>query len=110
MKGQAILFAIFLMTVVFLGGFIFSQIFLRTIKVSDTLINSIVAFHAAESGLEHALYNERKIPPQAQPSGCVSVGAACYQVLRGESPTYIILYAIGNYRDASRSVSSFFEK
>ena len=122
-KGVILLMVVFIMSIFLSAGMALSLIFLRSLKSSQNLAESIIAFHAADSGLEHIIYLVRKngegaaIPPgnvicDGDSTG-FSVGAACY-VLTKKVDGVIFTYAFGKFPIASsrvsRSLGALFEK
>lgn len=113
-KGVILLMVVFIMSIFLSAGMALSLIFLRSLKSSQNLAESTIAFHAADSGLEHIVYLVRKngegvaIPPgnvvcDGDPNG-FSVLGACY-VLAKKVDGVIFVYAFGKFPTASSRVS-----
>ena len=69
------------------------------IKVIHTLGHSVIAFYAADSGIEHCLYNLRKEGGTGEVSG--NFNGINYSVSLGDSNTYI---SIGSYKGTKRAI------
>lgn len=122
-RGVILLMVVFIMSIFLSAGMALSLIFLRSLKSSQNLAESDIAFHAADSGLEHIVYLVRKngegvvIPPgDVACDGDLqgfSVGAACY-VLTKKVDGVIFTYAFGKFpivsSRVSRSIGAIFEK
>lgn len=122
-SGVILLMVVFIMSIFLSAGMALSLIFLRSLKSSQNLAESVIAFHAADSGLEHIVYLVRTegegvaIPPgNVTCDGDVngfSVGSACY-VLTKKVNAVIFVYAFGKFPSAasrvSRSLGALFEK
>jgi len=118
-RGVSLYFALLIMTILLAIGFGLSTIILSQMKMIRGMGDSVVALHAADTGIEEALYTlyKEKAPncsASALPFNCSgSVGQASYsvQAIAAGSPgcpqppiEYYCLKSIGNYKGTKRAI------
>ena len=59
-SGVILILSIFVLSVAFVISLSFAAVFLKELQLSRAIVNSTVAFYAADAGIEHALYTDRK--------------------------------------------------
>ena len=112
------------MSIFLSAGTVLSIVFLRSLKSSQNLADSLIAFHAADSGLEHLIYLVRtqgedvvlpggEVVCDGDPNGFPVGNASCY-VLSKKISGSIFVYAFGKVpvtvAKVSRSLGAAFTK
>ena len=100
-KGVSLFLAIVIMSIlsaVVLGLITLS---ISEIKMVKGLENSVISFYAANTGIEHSLYNIRKEGGMGEVSD--SLGEANYNVSVGANGTTTVK-STGTYRDTKRVI------
>jgi hypothetical protein len=85
-KGVSLYLALIIMFILIAIGLGVSLIIVSQMKMMKGMGDSVVAFYAADTGIEHSLYNSRIEVGNGQVSG--SVGDANYQVTSPSADTY----------------------
>ena len=98
-QGVSIYLALVIMFILLAIGLGVSLIIVSQMKMIRGMGNSVVAFYAADTGIEHALYNYRIQGGDGQVSG--SVGGADYQVT---SPTAGTYQSKGSFAKVKRAI------
>ena len=98
-KGVSIYLALMIMFILLAIGLGVSLIIVSQMKMMKGIGDSVVAFYAADTGIEHSLYNYRRQGGDGNVSG--SVGGADYQVT---SPTAGTYKSKGSFAKAKRAI------
>jgi Tfp pilus assembly protein PilX len=107
-KGVSLLITLLIMAAILAIALGVSRLSLGEIKISRNTPNSLIAYYAAESGIERALYEDR-VNGQASTdypfSGCIETDICYSGDASGVSPNRTII-SNGLYQDTARSVES----
>jgi len=98
-KGVSLYLALMIMFILLAIGLGVSLIIVSQMKMIRGMGDSVIAFYAADTGIEHSLYNYRKQGGNGQVSG--SVGSADYQVI---SPTAGTFKSKGSFAKVKRAI------
>lgn len=86
-----------------------SRLAVGQLKMSRDVSKSVIAFFAADSGIERALYEERIGDEARDISGCVDIeGKICYNVQVSGSSSNRTISANGSYEDIMRAIEITF--
>ena len=115
-KGISVLYAVFIMSILMAISFGISAILISQIKMLGEIGHSVVAFYAADSGIEkamYALYSQGVSPSFINYLG--NVGEASYSVSGFEPGTsncpnppnqYYCIKSIGDYQKTKRAIEA----
>jgi hypothetical protein len=114
-KGISVLYAVFIMSILMAISFGISAILISQIKMLGEIGHSVVAFYAADSGIEramYALYSQGVSPSFINYLG--NVGGASYSVSGFEPGTpncpppnqYYCIKSIGEYQKTKRAIEA----
>ena len=120
-RGVSLYFALLIMTILLAIGFGLSTIIVSQMKMIKGMGDSVVALHAADTGIEralYALYKENVSPGDTNYSDCLDLNQdGCdaqdptYQV-NGLAPgsncpaTYYCLKSNGTYKETKRAIEA----
>ena len=104
-KGISLLLSLLIITVISAIAFAVSRLSIGQIKLSRDISKSIIAYFAADSGIERALYDERQEGGARDFNSCIDIqGKICYAVeVKGNSPNRTIS-SNGSYEDIMRAI------
>jgi len=105
-KGVSILLAILIMSVILSIGLGISTILVQQTKMMGTIGNSVIAFFAADSGIEQVLILNplQDIPETSMPNGATyQVDVEEAGVLGCNAPNYCIK-STGTYKNIKRAI------
>lgn len=108
-KGVSLLLGLLIITAISAIAFGLSRLALGQLKLSRDISKSVIAFFAADSGVERALYEERIEGEARNVTGCIDVqGEICYNIqVSGSSPNKTIS-SNGSYDDILRAIEITF--
>jgi len=109
------LLTLLILTTVLVIAFSVTTIMIGELKISRETYSSLRAYSAAETGIERALYDERRgegasdigNPPDCSPGtpGVVCIDTDnCYSVDFESSPSSVVIISYGCYRGARRAI------
>jgi len=110
-KGISLLLTVLIVSVLLAIGLGLSAIFLREIKIIREMGNSVVAFYAADSGIEEILMN-REIPVSScvENNPCPLDNGAKYflEITDNTDPNcdadYYCIKSVGSYQGTKRAI------
>ncbi len=102
-KGVAVLFVVLIMSILLAIGFGISGILVQQIKMMRDVGHSVVAFSAADSGIEKSLYNIRKEGGTGNVSESWGPNYG-YQVIVTPCDSKICVKSIGTYQKTKRAI------
>ena len=114
-KGISVLYAVFIMSILMAISFGISAILISQIKMLGEIGHSVVAFYAADSGIEKAMYALYSQGVSLPFSYSGTVGGASYSVsgfgsgtLDCPTPTnqYYCIKSIGEYQKTKRAIEA----
>ncbi|MBM3283919.1 hypothetical protein FJY90_06805 [Candidatus Gottesmanbacteria bacterium] len=79
-KGVALFLAVLIMSVILAIGLGISGILIQQIKISENIGDSVVAFYAADAGIEQQIYDLYKEETHSSSYNAVLVNNASYEV------------------------------
>ena len=108
-KGISLIFSIFILTFILgiaLGG---ASILVRQIQITRNIGYSVIAFHAADSGIEAVLMDRESPPSSCTVTPCPLGNGADYYIeitpAGGGCPAdNYCIKSIGSYKDTSRAI------
>ena len=105
-KGASLLLTFLIMAALLSIAIGVSRLSLGEIKLGRNIPNSLVAYYAAESGIEQALYRDRAQGQQTNFTDCLDApqNEICYEVtveLNGEIRT---IKSNGSYKNTRRTI------
>ena len=99
-KGIALVLTMIILSVVLGMALITSLVFSKQIKTSSSISDSIIAYYAAETGIEWSLwyYKTNKVLPEDQDN--ILIGQASYSIkIQNNTIT-----SIGTYKNTKRAI------
>lgn len=117
-KGSVVIYTIFIMIAVMVISLSLMRVLLPKLKLTGESISSVIAFYAADSGMEWCLFSNRDDPAQSpivpeQPLTLNYITGITIQYYSGNNPTTcpsgaaIDFRIVGTYRGISRSLEVF---
>jgi len=106
-KGVSVLYVIFVVSILFAISFGISGILIPQVKMLSEIGNSVVAFYAADSGIEKVLIDRQN--PQSYYEGTVDGSSYQVYVTAGGvgacgSEFYYCIKSIGTYQNTKRAI------
>lgn len=102
--GVSLFFVILIMSVLSAALLSLVNLSLSQIKIVSRAEDSVMAFFAADSGIEEALYRIRKQENQEDFSG--TIDGATYEVLINTQGQNTTITAIGEFQNTKRAIES----
>lgn len=102
-EGVAILFSLFLLSIILAATLTLSSIFTPKIRLSFDIKNSPSALFAADTGIEWCLYVKRKNPAAPKP---ILANGATFDVTPTDCTSPV--RAVGTFRGVSRALEATF--
>jgi len=101
-KGVSLYLSLIIMFILSAVALGLINISISGIKIAQGLENSVMAFYAANTGIEHSLYNIRKEGEEGTLSGTLE--ATSYDVIRSDDGGVTTIKSIGIYRNTKRAI------
>jgi len=101
-KGVSLFLAIMIMSVLSAVALALIGISISGIKIAKGLEDSVMAFYAANTGIERALYNIRKDGILDNFSGTLE--ETSYEVTIDSDGTSATITSVGSYRETKRAI------
>jgi len=112
-KGVSLIITFFIMIIILVVVLSISALLYSEVKVIRNIGNSVVAFYAADSGVEKVLYYDRQVIPSGATIGlcsistnCLTSGSGDHSIYCNNSPSTIYSDTSNTLYDSSREDSS----
>jgi len=102
-RGISLYITLLIMTLLLTMGLGLSAILLDQIKITRGMSNSVIAFYAADTGVEEALYNIRKKAETVDFSGSWDVDYG-YDVTINPCDGKICIISLGTLKETKRAI------
>ena len=111
-KGAAILLTILILAAILAIAFGVSNLMLGEIKISQEVPKSLMAYCAAEAGIERALYDDRKGAGASDIPECSVAldNESSYGIDIHETANLVEITSWGCYKDAKRAIKVSWSK
>ena len=103
-KGISIYLALMIMSILSAVVLGLISMSISGIKIAKGLENSVISFYAANTGIEHSLYNIRKEGELGIVSDTLLDGETDYDVSVIVDGKEVTIKSIGTYRDTKRAI------
>jgi len=109
-KGAALYLSLMIMTVLLAIALGLGAIFISQVKVMRGLGNSVIAFHAANTGIERVLAGDRRNPQPVSGSFLLNDNKASYEVTviaggtKGCPAPHFCIRSTGTYQETRRAI------
>ena len=103
-KGISIYLALMIMSILSAVVLGLISMSISGIKIAKGLENSVISFYAANTGIEHSLYNIRKQGETGIVSDVLLDGEAGYNVSKSVDGGETTIKSIGTYRNTKRAI------
>ncbi|OHB19247.1 MAG: hypothetical protein A2666_00105 [Parcubacteria group bacterium RIFCSPHIGHO2_01_FULL_47_10b] len=108
-SGVILILSLFVLSIALVISLSFAAVFLKELKLSRAIVQSTVAFYAADAGVEYALSIDRKTPggltEGAYPGASLTNTASYQYTVSGTSPGRVIK-SIGSFGTVQRSLEA----
>ncbi|MBD3282226.1 MAG: hypothetical protein GF387_01295 [Candidatus Portnoybacteria bacterium] len=104
-KGVSLLLTLLIMAALLAVAFGLSRLSLGEIKLARDIPKSLVAFYAADSGIERAIYQDRVLGSISNFNDCVDDSdEICYEVTTEMDGSTRVIISNGSYKDIQRAI------